>query len=79
MIDEGLEGENENERARDGNTGEILVEVDSNYFRPTEVDILIGDAEKARRELGWKPKVKFEELVRIMVREDLKNLDRAVT
>ncbi len=42
------------------------------YFRPTEVDDLIGDASKAKRELGWEPKVKFKELVRIMVDADLK-------
>jgi GDPmannose 4,6-dehydratase len=47
------------------------VEIDPRYFRPTEVDLLIGDAEKARRELGWKPKVGFEELVKKMVEADL--------
>jgi GDPmannose 4,6-dehydratase len=47
------------------------VEIDPRYFRPTEVDLLIGDAEKARRVLGWKPKVGFEELVKRMVESDL--------
>ena len=47
------------------------VEIDQKYFRPTEVEVLIGDASKAKEELGWKPKVKFKELVRIMVDADL--------
>jgi GDPmannose 4,6-dehydratase len=47
------------------------VEIDPRYYRPTEVDLLIGDASKANRVLGWKPRVRFEELVRIMVDADL--------
>ncbi len=47
------------------------VEIDPRYFRPTEVDLLLGDASKAREKLGWKPRVSFEELVRIMVEHDL--------
>jgi GDPmannose 4,6-dehydratase len=50
------------------------VEVDSRYYRPAEVDLLIGDASKAKRELGWAPKVSFRELVRIMVDADLEIL-----
>lgn len=48
-----------------------FVEIDSRYFRPTEVDLLLGDASKAKRELGWKPKTSFQDLVRIMVKSDL--------
>ena len=48
------------------------VEVDPRYFRPSEVDLLIGDPTKAQRILGWEPKVKFKELVKIMMDEDLK-------
>lgn len=48
------------------------VEIDPRYFRPSEVDLLLGDASKARRELGWSPKVTFKELVRLMVDHDLK-------
>ncbi len=48
-----------------------LVEIDSRYFRPTEVDLLVGDASKARRKLGWCPKTSFQELVRIMLKADL--------
>lgn len=57
-------------------TGAVRVEQDPAYYRPTEVDLLVGDASKAKRELGWEPKVRFEELVRIMVRADLENAKR---
>jgi len=53
-----------------------FVEVDSKYFRPTEVDLLIGDSEKARKNLHWKPRTSFQELVKMMVDEDLKTLQR---
>jgi GDPmannose 4,6-dehydratase len=53
-------------------TGRSLVKIDPRYFRPTEVDTLLGDAAKARKQLGWKPKIKFENLVREMVATDLK-------
>jgi GDPmannose 4,6-dehydratase len=49
-----------------------FVDIDPRYYRPTEVDILLGDASKARRELGWKPKVSFKELAKMMVENDLK-------
>jgi GDPmannose 4,6-dehydratase len=48
-----------------------FVQVDSRYFRPAEVDVLLGDASKARRVLGWEPKVTFKELARLMVEADL--------
>jgi GDPmannose 4,6-dehydratase len=48
------------------------VEIDPRYFRPAEVDLLLGDASKARRKLGWEPKVSFEQLVKLMVAHDLK-------
>ena len=51
------------------------VEIDSRYFRPTEVDSLLGDASKARRKLLWEPKVKFKELVKLMVDADIKELE----
>jgi GDPmannose 4,6-dehydratase len=47
------------------------VKIDSKYYRPTEVDLLIGDASKAKQVLGWEPKVRFEELVCMMVDADL--------
>ena len=56
--------------------GDIIVRVDLRYFRPTEVETLLGDASKARAKLGWTTKVPFEELVREMVNEDLKAAER---
>ena len=53
-----------------------FVKVDSKYFRPAEVDVLLGDASKARRELGWQPRVTFKELVRLMVEADLEAAGR---
>ena len=49
----------------------MLIEVDPHYFRPAEVDLLLGDASKAQRELGWKPRVTFEGLAKMMVDADL--------
>ena len=56
--------------------GKIIVRVDSRYFRPTEVETLLGDPTKAREKLGWTPKITFRELVTEMVREDLKAAER---
>ena len=57
-------------------TGDILVEVDPRYYRPTEVDILIGDATKAKENLGWQTRVKIEELVKIMAQTDWEKVQR---
>jgi GDPmannose 4,6-dehydratase len=65
------QGEGLNEKGIDVRTGKSLVEVDPRYFRPTEVDLLLGDPSKAERLLGWKRKVTFEELARRMVRHDM--------
>ena len=54
---------------------EVLIEVDKRYFRPTEVNFLMGDSSKAYKELGWKTKTKFNDLVKEMVREDLKTVE----
>jgi GDPmannose 4,6-dehydratase len=54
----------------DKKTGKILVQVDDRYFRPTEVDLLLGDPKKAKEKLGWRPTVTFSELVAMMIRED---------
>jgi GDPmannose 4,6-dehydratase len=56
--------------------GRCVVAVDSRYFRPTEVDSLQGDPTKAKKQLGWSPKIRFGELVAEMVREDLKAAER---
>ena len=72
-IDLVWEGTGVDERGIDARTGKSLVEVDPKYFRPTEVDQLLGDPTKARTLLGWNPqKTSFEELVRLMVRHDMK-------
>ncbi|MEA4957705.1 MAG: GDP-mannose 4,6-dehydratase [Methanobrevibacter sp.] len=65
-------GQGINEKGINSKTGDILVEIDPIYFRPTEVDLLLGDSQKARKELGWKPKIPFKELVKEMVQNDLK-------
>ena len=64
------QGEGANEKGVSKRTGQAVVVIDPTYYRPTEVDLLIGDATKARTKLGWKPKVKFEELARMMARAD---------
>lgn len=61
-----------NERGICKKTGKTLVEVNPRYFRPTEVDLLLGDSTKAKEKLNWSPKTSLEELVKIMVRYDLK-------
>jgi GDPmannose 4,6-dehydratase len=56
--------------------GKVIVRVDSRYFRPTEVETLLGDSSKAKKKLGWVPRTSFQELVSEMVREDLKSAKR---
>jgi GDPmannose 4,6-dehydratase len=68
-------GEGLNEKGLD-EAGRCIVAVDPRYFRPTEVETLLGDATKAREKLGWVPKVRFRELVAEMMREDLKAAER---
>jgi len=72
-IDRRIEwmGEAAEEIGKDADSGDILVRVDSRYFRPTEVELLLGDSSKARRILGWKHTVTFPELVSEMVKSDL--------
>lgn len=56
--------------------GDILVAIDARYFRPTEVDTLLGDASKVKKKLGWRPRVTFKELIKEMVREDMVEAER---
>jgi len=65
------EGEGVEEIGVDSKSGKKMVEIDPAYFRPAEVDALIGDYSKARRELGWEPEIRFGDLVRLMVEHDL--------
>ncbi len=60
------------EKGVDTKTGKTIIEIDPRYYRPSEVDVLIGDYSKAKKKLGWKPKIKFKELVRLMTEADLK-------
>ncbi len=64
-------GNGKEEQGIDPKTGRVLVEIDPRYYRPTEVDLLIGDPTKAKNQLGWQPRVKFKELVEIMVKADV--------
>jgi GDPmannose 4,6-dehydratase len=64
------EGAGVDQKARDA-AGKVVVAVDPRYFRPTEVETLLGDPSKAKRLLGWTPKITFKELVAEMAREDL--------
>jgi GDPmannose 4,6-dehydratase len=64
-------GRGDDEVGFDAATGQVLIKVDRRYFRPTEVDTLLGDASKARGELGWKPETSFADLVAQMVKSDL--------
>ncbi|MDF3055182.1 MAG: GDP-mannose 4,6-dehydratase [Gammaproteobacteria bacterium] len=66
------EGQGENEKGIDTATGKVIVSVNPKFYRPAEVDLLIGNPEKARRELGWTPKVTLEELCQMMVEADLR-------
>jgi len=70
------QGEGVDEKGIDKDTGKVLVEVDPKYFRPTEVDLLIGDPSKAKEELGWEPEIKFKELVQLMVQSDLEAIEK---
>lgn len=70
-IELSWEGEGVNEKGIDKATGRILVEVDPRYFRPAEVDLLIGDPTKAKEKLGWVPEVKLEDLIAMMIEHDI--------
>ncbi len=70
-------GEGIDERGIDASTGNVLIEIDPRYFRPTEVDLLIGDPTKAREKLGWKHETSVRDLCREMVKEDLKVMQTA--
>lgn len=64
-------GQGVDEKGIDKKTGKIIIEIDPKYFRPTEVDLLLGDCSKAKKILGWEPETKFKELVKMMVKADL--------
>lgn len=70
------EGEGENEKGYDKRTGKCIVAVDPKYYRPAEVETLLGDPSKAKQKLGWVPTTSFQELVTEMMREDMKEAQR---
>jgi GDPmannose 4,6-dehydratase len=70
------QGEGLNEVGIDTNTGKTIIKIDEKYFRPAEVDLLIGDYTKAKKKLGWTPKTTFKDLAKLMVEEDLKLLKK---
>jgi len=72
------EGEDIDEKGYDRKTGRLVVEVDPKYFRPAEVELLIGDATKAKEKLGWEAKVDLDELVEIMMKHDIKQAQKKV-
>ncbi|GHU16231.1 GDP-mannose 4,6-dehydratase [Spirochaetia bacterium] len=72
------EGAGVHEKGIDTVSGKTMVEIDPKYFRPTEVDILIGDPTKAVAKLGWKPKVQLPELVKMMVKHDLELAEKEI-
>lgn len=65
------EGEGAEEKGINVANGKVIVAVDARYFRPTEVETLLGDPSKAKQNLGWEPKITFDELVKEMTRSDL--------
>jgi GDPmannose 4,6-dehydratase len=65
------EGKDENEIGKDRKTGKVLIRVNPKFFRPSEVQILIGDYSKAKRELGWEPTTRFDQLAELMMKRDL--------
>ncbi len=75
-LDIRWEGSGAEEKGYDRNTGKCIVAVDKRYYRPTEVEALLGDASLAREALGWEPKTSFEEMVAEMVAQDLKEASR---
>ena len=64
------EGEGLNEVGRRADTLEVVIKVDPRYFRPTEVDFLLGDSQKAKNNLGWSPKTSLEKLIKEMIEND---------
>jgi GDPmannose 4,6-dehydratase len=75
-VDITWEGNGADEVGKESSTGQVLVRIDPRYFRPAEVDMLLGDASKAREKLGWKPRITFQEMIKDMVREDLKEAEK---
>ena len=76
-IDLIWQGKGLDEKGIDSKPGKVLIEVDPRYFRPAEVDFLLGDSTKARQKLGWEPKYDLKTMVAEMVEEDMKLAKKA--
>lgn len=76
-VDIEWQGKGVDEKGLDAKTGKVIIEVDPRYFRPAEVDLLLGDSTKAREKLGWKPKYDLQTMVKEMVEEDMKEAKKA--
>jgi len=72
-------GKGVNEKGIDRRTGKTIVKVGKRYFRPTEVDTLLGDARKAKKILRWKPKITFKQMVKEMVESDFKEQKKLIS
>jgi GDPmannose 4,6-dehydratase len=70
------EGEGAKEKGIDKKTKKVLVDIDPRHYRPTEVELLIGDPTKAKEKLGWVARTKFQELVKIMVKADFEKISK---
>ena len=77
-IDIVWEGQDVNEIGKDAKTGKTVVKINPKFFRPAEVDILIGNPAKAEAELGWKREISFTELVERMVKNDLELVEKEI-
>lgn len=78
-IELGWQGEAEQERAVDARTGKVVVAINPKFYRPAEVELLIGNPEKAKQKLGWEPKTTLEELARMMVEADLRRNEKGAS
>ena len=74
-----FKGQNEHKFAINTNSGKTVLRVDKKFYRPAEVDLLIGDPEKALIKLGWKPKTNLEELCKMMVEADLRRVEKGAS
>jgi len=77
-IDIAWSGSGINEKGINKKTGKVIIEIDPKYFRPTEVESLLGDYSKAKKELGWNPKISFNELIKEMVSSDLEKAEQEI-
>jgi len=71
-------GEGIDEKGVDKNTGKVIVKINEKFYRPSEVELLLGDPTKAKKQLKWKPEIKFKELVKLMTQNDMNNIEEKI-